>query len=711
MFKSTSFVFDGIPSENYGVMIYFLDDKETRELSIGTDVDVVEDRLPKRISPIHYGADMNKSMSFPLTFGSTEYLSDYDVDAILSWLTGHDQYKWLEYVEEDHYVRYKCHLNNMKSTYINGLPVAFQCDVECDGQFAYEYNNRYEFDVSDAELSVDFINRSSYNGYLYPSMEIKFDDNCNGLSIINETDNSREFKIDYFERETVDASIGDEIINTNFITINSEEGDDEQDFIAWKSVSVSDSNKYGEIIYGETTCVMLPTGGDIALYSGDGGENWEERPLPCLGSWTGCYGNNGFVAVCTDENTSIAINSLTGYEWCSVEIELPVAQNWNKVSFVETSGFLGIGYYIAVGGASSDVVVYSSTGLSWRQAELPVAQNWTSVFGGDGKIIAIAENSNVAAISSDCKFWEKVELPRTADWTDGCYGKEGFILICNSLYGSANREGIALISQNGKDDWTVVDMPIGAWSNIESGSIGYVAIGDKLYASSVDLKSWETGVLPLSATNLSAGNGGFFSATGTNIYLTTSFAENIQGTFTHSFLAVENKDVKISNISIYGTLKNSENNSFKSSGEKLLASVSETEFIGGELIGLATESYGNADVDCAMLSAEYDESTGEIYFNYTVNKNNADLMNAELIIRIEYQKEELTDLGYNSLVANFDNQNQIITTNKDSLNLYSYFNMKFFRLVKGLNKLTFATSGGNCKVILNCEFLRKVGGR
>ena len=76
MFRSTSFIFDSVPSETYGLMIYFLDDESKKEVSLGTDIDVIEDRTPKRFSPIHYGVDVNKSMSFPLIFGSTEYLSD-----------------------------------------------------------------------------------------------------------------------------------------------------------------------------------------------------------------------------------------------------------------------------------------------------------------------------------------------------------------------------------------------------------------------------------------------------------------------------------------------------------------------------------------------------------------------------------------------------------------------------------------------------------
>jgi len=86
-------------------------------------------------------------------------------------------------------------------------------------------------------------------------------------------------------------------------------------------------------------------------------------------------------------------------------------------------------------------------------------------------------------------------------------------------------------------------------------------------------------------------------------------------------------------------------------------------------------------------------------------------MTAPLQISIKYNALSITNLEYDGLVVNFDNANQIITTNKETLNMYEYFNKKFLRLVKGLNKLRIKTESGSCKVILNCEFLRKVGGR
>ena len=52
-----------------------------------------------------------------------------------------------------------------------------------------------------------------------------------------------------------------------------------------------------------------------------------------------------------------------------------------------------------------------------------------------------------------------------------------------------------------------------------------------------------------------------------------------------------------------------------------------------------------------------------------------------------------------------DNENGIITNNRDH-NLYMNFNMNFFRLVRGDNKLQVT---GNCKLFLMCEFPVNIG--
>lgn len=54
-----------------------------------------------------------------------------------------------------------------------------------------------------------------------------------------------------------------------------------------------------------------------------------------------------------------------------------------------------------------------------------------------------------------------------------------------------------------------------------------------------------------------------------------------------------------------------------------------------------------------------------------------------------------------------DNENQIITDRTGGLNLYPYFNFKFFQLVRGDNILTLTN---NCEVDIICEFPANIGG-
>lgn len=193
-FNARTFIFDGVPCEEYGLMLYNFDNPSTRESNVGTNVNIAETRLNRGTKPIFYGTAMNEPMQFSMTFGSLEPMTKYEVDLVAGWLTGHSEYKWLEIIQDDLVdVRYKCFINNLKEVSINGSPIAFTCDVICDSQFAYEYPQTYTYKI-DGETTIDFFNRSSHNGYLYPKITISEMQNGN-LDIINITDNRRKFTI------------------------------------------------------------------------------------------------------------------------------------------------------------------------------------------------------------------------------------------------------------------------------------------------------------------------------------------------------------------------------------------------------------------------------------------------------------------------------------------------------------------------------------
>lgn len=718
MLKSTSFIFDGVPSETYNLMIYFLDDADNRELSFGTDVELIEDRLPKRISPIHYGVDLNKSMSFPLTFGSVEYLEDYDVDAILSWLTGHQQYKWLEFVDGDHYVRYKCHLNNMQAVYINGLPTAFTCDVECDSQFAYEYPTVNEYEISTTEAYIEYFNKSAYNGYLYPKLKFEFSDNCNSISILNESDNNREFKIDYFDR-VVEESAKQTFTHNTTLSNEYAEDDVEADFISWNVNTMSHSGSFNDIIIGvingSEVWVALPENGNIAIFTEDKGSTWHEASpsLPQVGNWTGCFGDDGFVAICTDDNSAIASYSQDGKAWTLTSIELPVFQKWNKVTYVKSDGFT-TGQYLAIAN-NSTIAATSTNGYGWQSTSLPVAQEWRSAFSGNNTIVLVGGNENISLISTDCITWEEIELPKNAAWSTGCYGQHGFIMLADTFYGSGIREDIALRSTDARV-WEVIDFPIGAWSDITFNNSTYLAVGDRQFAYSFDGDVWNINTLPAIANSITTSNVDFICPIGGNRYIISNSPSTVKSSF--DVVLSDDESIDIDNIYITATIDNTASDtSYSSNGIKTLAThISESddeegEISGGNFTALITDYRSGTDIDGAMMSAVFNKNSRTVTIEYIVDTNHTSVFNAPLSIIVEYNATSKTDLGYNNLVVNFDNENQIITTNKDTLNMYQYFNRKFLRFIKGLNRLRIKTDSGTCKVTISSEFLRKVGGR
>lgn len=706
MFKSTSFVFDGVPSEDYNLMIYFLEDSIQREIELGTNIDIIEDRLPSNYSPIHYGTNLNKGMTFPLTIGSTEHLSDYEVDAILGWLTGHNTYKYLEYVDGDHYVRYKCFINNVSSVYINGLATAFNCDIVCDSQFAYEYPIKQEFLVDATESTVNFFNRSSYNGYLKPKLEVQFADTCNTLSIVNESDNNREFKINYFDRVVNDENTVNYSYDTTLSDVVSQELDPSE-YFSWQDGDIPDGN-WNDLVYGDGIYVLLPINGNKAQVSLDQCITWQETELPCTGTFKGCYGAGGFVAIEVGQSSDVVVYSQTGVTWAQVPAEstLPVAQKWNDICFAEIDMF-SAGYYIVVG--ESSIGACSLSGLNWRTLEVELPEgNWSSVTYGGGKVIATAKNSNTIAYASSITQWRELELPITADWVDGAYNTtNGWVLIADTV-STVEQKPIALHSQNGIQ-WDIVHMPINSWLGIASTNNGYVAVSHNKYAKSSNGIDWKIDSLPYSIKAISQGNGNTFCI-GDKKLLISSMLNMVDGSFTFSIT----EDNIMRNVIISAKIENMSNvnSDFSSNGELQLFIENDesTEPTVFDYVVMTTDIRQGLGVAGVQLKALWDAETKTVTILYKCDPSHSSVMEALLTINVNYQLSIVTDLGMEGLVLSFDNDNQIITSNRDSLNPYKYFNMKFFRLLKGNNRLKLKTDAGEAKVIITCEFLRKVGG-
>lgn len=196
-FYGCHFSFDGIPDFEYGLMVYDVGGA-TESGNFSSPVEIQEDRTAKRYSPLHYGVTQNKPLTFSFTFGAdldaidrNTPLDRWDIDVIAQWLTGHDEYKYLEITQPDmESFRYKCIISDLEYTTAGNIPWAFKCQVTCDSPFAYDYPEQMDFSVTD-NLSV-FIENRAASKYYYPKLTINLKSG-NSFSIINHSDRDRKF--------------------------------------------------------------------------------------------------------------------------------------------------------------------------------------------------------------------------------------------------------------------------------------------------------------------------------------------------------------------------------------------------------------------------------------------------------------------------------------------------------------------------------------
>lgn len=198
-FWGNEFIFDGIPCSEFGLMVYHFGSNGQDDVNFQNG-DIIEDRIPSRYDALTYGLVQNQSLEYTLVFGANmesldknSSLDRYDVEAIAAWLTGHSVRKWLVISQTDmESFRYKCMISELRLITYGDMPWAFSCKVSCDSPFAYTMPEEFTYSVN-GESQVRLFNRSSYNGFYRPKMEIAVY-NDRTLSIQNLSDGNRLFQ-------------------------------------------------------------------------------------------------------------------------------------------------------------------------------------------------------------------------------------------------------------------------------------------------------------------------------------------------------------------------------------------------------------------------------------------------------------------------------------------------------------------------------------
>lgn len=173
-FFGTSFVFDGVPSEEFSLMLYDFTSNGQDAGSIGTKIEVSEDRIWGRATSIYYGASEKDALEFKLVCGVPDgnmRLDRLDLARIAGWLK-HTDYRTLKIVQPDmEQFHYKCIITELTPIMVGLEPVGLEANVLCDGPFAYMDGTPVTF-TCDGTADVVFYNRSNLNRYLYQPVEL-----------------------------------------------------------------------------------------------------------------------------------------------------------------------------------------------------------------------------------------------------------------------------------------------------------------------------------------------------------------------------------------------------------------------------------------------------------------------------------------------------------------------------------------------------------
>ena len=171
----------------------------------------------------------------------------------------------------------------------------------------------------------------------------------------------------------------------------------------------------------------------------------------------------------------------------AINVQMPSGLNWYSVTY-------GNGKFVAVAN-NSEQAAYSEDGINWTASTMPSSANWCSVTYGNGKFVAIADYTDRSAYSEDGINWFSSAMPSSAGWSSITYGNGKFVTVIYASNQSAySEDGV---------NWTLSTMPSSAnWYSVTYGNRKFVAVEwgpNEVY--SYDGITWKNTIEYLSQNN------------------------------------------------------------------------------------------------------------------------------------------------------------------------------------------------------------------
>ena len=195
-FSGKNFVFNSIPSENYGLVITSESDTSQEPIA---DITPTISRIYKRNKSFLYGVTPSQTLEFSISLTSiTGYIDSTLLGLISEWLFGQQNFQKLQIIQDDMTdIYFNCFLLSPQVIRSGNMIIGVKARVSCDSPFAYTFprTTTHNFSTPPNEQRIFFDNLSHDSYYLYPNISFQMTSSGGDISISN-LEEGREFLFD-----------------------------------------------------------------------------------------------------------------------------------------------------------------------------------------------------------------------------------------------------------------------------------------------------------------------------------------------------------------------------------------------------------------------------------------------------------------------------------------------------------------------------------
>lgn len=216
-FWGSEIIFDNKPSGFYNLYLETTNQADMLNPSSSNVEPIFEENM-RRHSPYLLGVRYTPVLEFDLSLFSPDEINAKMQQMILRWLTGHNQYKRLQIIQDDMTdMTFNCLITNPQTRKVGNVIYGFTFHVVCDSQWAWSFEKTINriFTSAPNNYAINYYNKTDQEGYLYPTITVLMNNSGGSFSIVNQSESNRAFSFTSLTRnETICINNDNKIIKS-----------------------------------------------------------------------------------------------------------------------------------------------------------------------------------------------------------------------------------------------------------------------------------------------------------------------------------------------------------------------------------------------------------------------------------------------------------------------------------------------------------------